>query len=163
MHPVDSNEAAFKAASFNVFRNAFKDANPALLEPIHEVAVITPESHTGDVIGDLNTRRARFRASEMEGIFQKITAQVPEAELYHYSTTLRSITQGAASTRPRFSHYEQMPRACAGSQWFVRPQPWRARNPGAASGATTCLQAGRSVQCGPREVFWRRSQPPAGS
>ena len=110
MHPVDSNEAAFKAAAFNVFRNAFKDANPALLEPIHEVAVTTPESHTGDVIGDLNTRRARIQGIEMEGIFQKITAEVPEAELYHYSTALRSITQGRGIHEARFSHYEKMPR-----------------------------------------------------
>ena len=110
MHPVDSNEAAFKSAAFNVFRNAFREASPALLEPIHEVAVITPESHTGDVIGDLNTRRARIQGIEMEGLFQKITAQVPEAELYHYSTSLRSITQGRGIHEAHFSHYEQMPR-----------------------------------------------------
>jgi len=110
MHPVDSNEAAFKAAAFNVFRNAFRDANPALLEPIHDVTVTVPEEYTGDVISDLNTRRARIQGIEAEGLFQNIVAQVPEAELYRYSTALRSITQGRGIHHARFSHYEQMPR-----------------------------------------------------
>ncbi|NBB87901.1 MAG: elongation factor G, partial [Bacteroidetes bacterium] len=110
MHPVDSNEAAFKAAAFNVFRNAFRDANPALLEPIHDVTVTVPEEYTGDVISDLNTRRARIQGIEAEGLFQRIVAQVPEAELYRYSTALRSITQGRGIHHARFSHYEQMPR-----------------------------------------------------
>ena len=110
MHPVDSNEAAFKAAAFNVFRNAFRDANPALLEPIHELEVTTPEEYTGDVISDLNTRRARIQGIEMEGLFQKIIAEVPEAELYRYSTSLRSLTQGRGIHTSTFSHYEKMPR-----------------------------------------------------
>lgn len=110
MHPVDSNEAAFKAAAFNVFRNAFRDAHPALLEPIHDLTVTVPEEYTGDVISDLNTRRARIQGIEAEGLFQKIEAQVPEAELYRYSTSLRSITQGRGIHHARFSHYEQMPR-----------------------------------------------------
>jgi elongation factor G len=110
MHPVDSNEAAFKAAAFNVFRTAFRDAHPALLEPIHDLTVTVPEEYTGDVISDLNTRRARIQGIEAKGLFQKIAAQVPEAELYRYSTSLRSITQGRGIHHARFSHYEQMPR-----------------------------------------------------
>ncbi len=110
MHPVDSNEAAFKAAAFNVFRTTFRDARPALLEPIHDLTVTVPEEYTGDVISDLNTRRARIQGIQAEGLFQQIEAQVPESELYHYSTTLRSITQGRGIHHARFSHYEQMPR-----------------------------------------------------
>ena len=110
MHPVDSNEAAFKAAAFNVFRTTFRDARPALLEPIHDLTVTVPEEYTGDVISDLNTRRARIQGIQAEGLFQEIEAQVPEAELYHYSTTLRSTTQGRGIHHARFSHYEQMPR-----------------------------------------------------
>ena len=110
MHPVDSNEAAFKACSFNVFRNAFREAKPALLEPIHEVTVTVPETYTGDVISDLNTRRARVQGIAAKGMLQEITAEVPEAELHRYSTTLRSITQGRGMYQSQFSHYQQMPR-----------------------------------------------------
>lgn len=110
MHPVDSNEAAFKAAAFNVFRNAFREAHPALLEPVHDVKVTTPEEYTGDVISDLNTRRARIQGIEMKGLFQEISAQVPEAELYRYSTSLRSLTHGRGIHEAEFSHYEKMPR-----------------------------------------------------
>ena len=69
-----------------------------------------PDAFTGDVMGDLNTRRARIQGIEMEGVFQKIKAYVPEAELYRYATTLRSLTQGRGIHRARFSHYEPMPR-----------------------------------------------------
>lgn len=110
MHAVDSNENAFKTAARMCFRNAFREAQPVLLEPIHEVEVLAPEAYTGDVMGDLNTRRARIQGIEAEGIFQKTIAQVPEAELYRYSTSLRSITQGRGLHRARFSHYEPMPR-----------------------------------------------------
>ncbi|WP_397547183.1 elongation factor G [Rhodothermus marinus] len=110
MHPVDSNEAAFKTAARMAFREAFKKAQPVLLEPIDEVEVIVPDAFTGDVMGDLNTRRARIQGIETEGVFQKIKAYVPEAELYRYATTLRSLTQGRGIHRARFSHYEPMPR-----------------------------------------------------
>ena len=69
-----------------------------------------PDTYTGDVMGDLNTRRARIQGIEAEGPFQKIVAQVPEAELYRYSTALRSLTQGRGLHRATFSHYEPMPR-----------------------------------------------------
>ncbi len=110
MHAVDSNEAAFKSASRMCFRDAFRSANPAILEPIYDVEVLVPDSYTGDVMGDMNTRRARIQGIEAEGIFQKIVAQVPESEMYRYSTVLRSLTQGRGLHRAKFSHYETMPR-----------------------------------------------------
>ncbi len=110
MHPVDSNEAAFKTAAKMVFREAFRQANPVLLEPIHEVEILVPEAYMGDVLGDLNTRRAQILGMEVEGGFQKIKALVPEAELHQYATTLRSLTQGRGLFSYRFSHYAVMPR-----------------------------------------------------
>lgn len=110
MHPVDSNENAFKSASRHCFRDAFRQANPALLEPIYHLEVLVPEDHMGDVLGDLNTRRARVQGMEAEGPFQKVIAQVPEAELYRYSTALRSMTQGRGLHHAEFSHYDAMPR-----------------------------------------------------
>ncbi|MFT4604101.1 MAG: elongation factor G [Rhodothermales bacterium] len=110
MHSVDSNEAAFKMASRMCFRAAFRDAKPAILEPIHEVEVLVPDSYTGDVMGDMNTRRARIQGMEAEGPFQKIIAAAPEAELYRYSTSLRSLTHGRGMHRSSFVSYEPMPR-----------------------------------------------------
>jgi elongation factor G len=110
MHPVDSNENAFKTASRRCFRDAFRQANPALLEPIFRLEVLVPEEHMGDVLGDLNTRRARVQGMEMEGHFQKVIADVPESELYRYSTALRSMTQGRGLHHAEFSHYDTMPR-----------------------------------------------------
>jgi elongation factor G len=109
MHPVDSNEAAFKRAAFACFRKAFRKANPVLLEPIHEVTITTPDDYTGDIISDLNTRRGRPQGIDTQGPLQKITAEVPEAELHQYSTTLRSLTQGRGLHQTQFSHYEAMP------------------------------------------------------
>jgi elongation factor G len=110
MHSVDSNEAAFKTAARMCFRDAFRDATPVILEPIHDLEVLMPDSYTGEVMGDLNTRRARIQGMEAEGVFQKIVAQLPEAELYRYSTALRSLTQGRGIHRSTFARYEVMPR-----------------------------------------------------
>ena len=110
MHAVDSNEAAFKTASRACFQDAFRSASPVLLEPIYNVEVTVPESAVGDVMGDLNTRRARIQGIEADGFFQRIIVQVPEAELYRYSTSLRSITQGRGIHSARFAQYEPMPR-----------------------------------------------------
>ena len=110
MHSVDSNEAAFKSASRMCYRDAFRQANPVILEPIYDIEVLCPEAYTGDVMGDMNTRRARIQGIESEGVFQKILGQVPEAEMHRYSTILRSLTQGRGLHRARFSHYEAMPR-----------------------------------------------------
>ncbi len=110
MHAVDSNENAFKTAARHCFRDAFRQASPALLEPIYNLEVLVPEDHMGDVLGDLNTRRARVQGMEAEGPFQKVVAQVPEAELYRYSTSLRSMTQGRGLHRAAFDRYDAMPR-----------------------------------------------------
>jgi elongation factor G len=110
MHSVDSNEAAFKSAARMGFRQAFREASPVLLEPIYNLDVLVPEEYTGDVMGDLNTRRARIQGIEAEGVLQKIISLAPEAELYRYSTALRSITQGRGLHTATFSHYDPMPR-----------------------------------------------------
>ena len=110
MHSVDSNENAFKTAARMGFRDAFRRAQPVLLEPIHNVTITVPETHVGDVMGDLNTRRGRIQGIEAEGFFQSIKAQVPEAELYRYATALRSMTQGRGIHHNEFAHYEPMPR-----------------------------------------------------
>jgi len=110
MHAVDSNENAFKTAARMGFREAFRKAHPVLLEPVHHVEITVPDTHTGDVMGDLNTRRGRIQGIEVEGFFQKIVAQVPEVELYRYSTALRSLTQGRGLHHSTFDHYDTMPR-----------------------------------------------------
>jgi elongation factor G len=108
-HSVDSSDAAFKAAGSKGFKIAMKEAKPILLEPIMEVEVFVPDEHMGDVMGDLSMRRGKILGTEQEGGQQKITAQVPLADLYRYSTSLRSMTQGRASHRRKFSHYETVP------------------------------------------------------
>ncbi len=110
MHAVDSNENAFKTAAKMCFKAAFNKAQPVMLEPIHELEVTVPEAYMGDVLGDLNTRRARVQGMEAEGVFQKIKAIVPEAELHRYSTSLRSLTQGRGVHASRFLQYEAVPR-----------------------------------------------------
>jgi len=109
MHPVDSNEAAFKRAAFECFRQAFDEAGPTLLEPIHEVRVTTPDQYTGDVISNLNGRRGRVQGFKPQGSVQRIQAEVPEAELHKYAMDLRSLTQGRGLHQTQFSHYEEMP------------------------------------------------------
>ena len=110
MHAVDSNENAFRTAARMCFRDVFREARPVILEPIHDVEVTVPDTYTGEVMGDMNTRRSRIQGIEAEGILQKIKAQVPEAELYRYSMSLRSMTQGRGIHTSMFSHYEAMPR-----------------------------------------------------
>ena len=110
MHSVDSNENAFKTCSKMAFRDGFRDARPAVLEPVVELEVLVPEAQMGDVLSDLNTRRARIQGMDTEGVFQKIVAHVPEAELYRYSTSLRSMTSGRGLHRTRPSHYDAVPR-----------------------------------------------------
>ncbi|WP_022834894.1 elongation factor G [Salisaeta longa] len=110
MHPVDSNEAAFRAAAAAAFRRAFEDARPAVREPLFTLTVTTPDAYTGDVISDLNARRGRIQGMTVDGPFQKIEALIPEAELYQYATALRSITHGRGLHHARFSHYAQVPR-----------------------------------------------------
>jgi len=112
-HEVDSSDLAFKIAGSMGFKNAAAKAKPVMLEPIYNLEVIVPEDFMGDVMGDLSSRRGRILGMEREGNFQKIKAQVPLAELYKYSTSLRSLTQGRGLHRREFSHYEEVPRDIA--------------------------------------------------
>jgi len=109
-HTVDSSEMAFKIAGSMAFQNATERADPVLLEPIMDVTVVTPDEYLGDVIGDLNQRRGRILGMEPVGTSrQKIQAHVPQAELYRYSTNLRSLTQGRGDHARAFRGYEEVP------------------------------------------------------
>jgi elongation factor G len=108
-HNVDSSEMAFKIAGAMAFKKAFRDAKPILLEPIYDVEVVVPEDFMGDVMGDLSSRRGKISGMDAEGHFQLVKAKVPLGELYKYSTTLRSLTQGRGLHRRKFSHYEEVP------------------------------------------------------
>lgn len=112
-HVVDSSDLAFKIAGSMGFKNAAAQAKPVLLEPIYNLQVIVPEEFMGDVMGDLSSRRGKILGMEQEGSFQNIKAQVPLAELYKYSTSLRSLTQGRGIHTREFSHYEEVPREIA--------------------------------------------------
>jgi len=109
MHTVDSKDIAFQIAGKGAFKEAFIDANPILLEPIFDLTVIVPEEFMGDVMGDISVRHGKIQGMDSEGSFQKINAKVPLAELYRYSTSLRSMTQGKGMHHQSFSHYETMP------------------------------------------------------
>ncbi len=108
-HAVDSSEMAFKIAANLGFKKAMEEAGPVLLEPIMQVVITIPEQYMGDVLGDLNTRRARVQGMEQAHGRSVVTAQVPLAEMLHYATTLRSITQGRGVYTMEFSHYEEVP------------------------------------------------------
>ncbi len=108
-HAVDSSDMAFKVAGSMAFKKAFNDASPVLLEPIYNLEVTVPEECMGDVMGDISSRRGKILGMEAEGPFQTIKAKVPLAELYKYSTSLRSLTQGRGIHRRNFSHYEEVP------------------------------------------------------
>ncbi len=109
MHPVDSNEISFKLAGRNAFKEAFKNAGPKILEPIYDVEVIVPEEKMGDVMTDLQGRRAIIMGMESEGTYQKILAKVPLAEMNRYSTALSSLTSGRATYSMKFAEYTQVP------------------------------------------------------
>jgi elongation factor G len=109
MHAVDSNDMAFKTAASMAFREAFREAGPQLMEPVYEVRVKTPSEMSGDVMSDLQTRRAQILGMDGDGHDQTIQAKVPLAELYQYSSTLRSLTQGRAKHTRRFAEYASVP------------------------------------------------------
>ncbi|HQQ01691.1 MAG TPA: elongation factor G [Bacteroidales bacterium] len=109
MHPVDSNEISFKLAGRNAFKEAFKNAGPKILEPIYEVEVLLPEDKFGDVMTDLQGRRAIILGMDSEGNYKKIIARVPLAEMNRYSTALSSITSGRATYSLKFIEYAQVP------------------------------------------------------
>lgn len=109
MHPVDSNEISFMLAGRNAFSNAFKNAGPKILEPIYDVVVSVPSDYMGDVMSDLQGRRAMIMGMESEKGFEKLKARVPLKEMSNYSTSLSSLTGGRASFTMRFSDYELVP------------------------------------------------------
>jgi len=109
-HAVDSSDLAFKIAGSMGFKNAATQAKLVLLEPIYDLEVIVPEEFMGDVMGDLSSRRGKILGMDREGNFQNIKAQVPLAELYKYSTSLRSLTQGRGIHTREFSRYEEVPK-----------------------------------------------------
>jgi elongation factor G len=112
-HEVDSNENAFKMAAIFAFKDGMRKANPVLLEPIMLVEVETPEEKMGDVIGDLSSRRANLLGMEDLGGGKAIRSEVPLAEMFQYSTQLRSLTQGRATYTMEFKHYAEAPKAIA--------------------------------------------------
>jgi elongation factor G len=113
-HDVDSNENAFKMAAIFGFKEACKKANPVILEPMMAVEVETPEDYAGNVMGDLSSRRGMVQGmDDMVGGGKAIKAEVPLSEMFGYSTTLRSMSQGRATYTMEFKHYAEAPRNVA--------------------------------------------------
>ena len=108
-HPVDSKDIAFQIAGREVFKKAFEMASPILLEPVVDLSVTVPDEYTGDIMGDLSSRRGKISGMTPDGKYETIAAKVPEAEIQTYSTTLRSLTQGRGFFSKKFSHYETVP------------------------------------------------------
>jgi elongation factor G len=108
-HPVDSKPVAFEIAARECFRLAFREAGPVLLEPIMDIRVVVPETNMGDILGDMNTRRARVQGMDTQKGRSVVTATVPLAEVQRYTTDLRSMTGGRGVFTLEFSHYEQVP------------------------------------------------------
>jgi elongation factor G len=108
-HDVDSNENAFKIAGSMAFKEGFMKGSPVLLEPIMKVEVVTPEDYMGDVIGDLNRRRGMIQSMDDSPSGKLVTAEVPLAEMFGYSTSLRSMSQGRATYSMEFSKYMETP------------------------------------------------------
>ena len=108
-HDVDSNEMAFKVAGSMAFKEGFNKANPALLEPIMKVEVVTPEDYMGDVMGDLSRRRGLLQGSDDTPSGKVINAMVPLGEMFGYATSMRSMSQGRATFTMEFDHYAEAP------------------------------------------------------
>jgi elongation factor G len=112
-HDVDSSEMAFKIAGSMALKEAARRANPVLLEPMMDVEVVTPADYMGDVMGDLSSRRGKIGGMDQRGDSQVIRAQVPLSEMFGYSTTLRSMSQGRAVYSMQFAHYDEVPKSKA--------------------------------------------------
>jgi elongation factor G len=108
-HPVDSSEICFKIAGAQAFKKGIADGHPILLEPIMNLKVTVPNDLTGDIIGDLNTKRARVLGMNPQGDLNTVEAQVPLAEIQRYAIDLKSMTQGRATYTMEFDHYEEVP------------------------------------------------------
>jgi elongation factor G len=129
-HEVDSNENAFKMAGLLAFKEGLRRANPSLLEPIMGVEVETPDDFMGNVVGDLNARRGMILGMEdMAGGGKVVRAEVPLKEMFGYSTTLRSLTQGRATYTMEFKHYSEAPKNIADAI-INRDNPDRVQGPG---------------------------------
>jgi elongation factor G len=112
-HDVDSSEMAFKIAGSMAVKEAARQAHPILLEPIMDVEVVTPSDYMGEVIGDLSSRRGKIGGMTQRGDAHIVAASVPLSEMFGYSTTLRSMSQGRAIYSMQFSHYQEVPKAKA--------------------------------------------------
>ena len=108
-HPVDSSDISFKIAGSHALRKGVQQASPVLLEPIMNVKITVPDEFTGDILGDLNSKRGRVLGMSRQGDLTVIEAQAPMAEMLHYAADLRSMTQGRGSHTIEFSHYEEVP------------------------------------------------------
>ena len=108
-HPVDSSDIAFKIAASMALKKGCQDAHPVLLEPIMDMQITAPEANTGDIISDLNGKRARVLGMTPLGTMTTIDAQAPLAEVQRYAADMRSITQGRGYYTMSFSHYEEVP------------------------------------------------------
>src|SRR5690606_10201280 len=108
-HPVDSSEMAFKLAASQALKEAVNSASPVLLEPIMQIRVWAPEANAGDIVSDLNTKRARIQGINPDGSMSVIEAEVPLAEVQRYASDLRSLTQGRGVFELEFSHYGEVP------------------------------------------------------
>ena len=109
MHPVDSNELSFMLAARHAFSDAFKQAGPKILEPIYDLEVYVPADFMGDVMSDLQGRRALIMGMDSEAGYQKLSAKIPLKELSNYSISLSSLTGGRASFTTKFASYELVP------------------------------------------------------
>ncbi len=112
-HDVDSNEMAFKVAGSMALKEGVRRGNPVLLEPIMDVEVVTPEDYLGDVMGDLSSRRGKIGGMTQRAGAQVIGASVPLSEMFGYSTTLRSLSQGRAVYSMQFANYSEVPKSKA--------------------------------------------------
>jgi elongation factor G len=108
-HTVDSSEMAFKVAASQALKRAFPEADPTLLEPILEVEVVVPDAYMGDVMGQITSKRGHVLGMDSGGGMQRLKAQVPQAEMFHYATELRSITQGRGRFSWKLDHYAEVP------------------------------------------------------
>jgi len=109
MHPVDSNDMAFMLASSSIFKQNFEKSAPQIMEPIYNVTILCNSEVMGDIMGDLQTRRAIIQGMDTDGHYQKITVKMPLAEMYQYSTSLRSLSQGKAKFSRSFAEYNPVP------------------------------------------------------
>jgi elongation factor G len=125
-HPVDSKPVAFEVAGREAFKLAVHNASPVMLEPIYDFMITVPESNMGDVLGDLNTRRARVQGMDTQEGRSIVTAQVPLAEMQRYTTDLRSMTGGRGVFTMEFSRYEMVPSHIAADLISVREKELQA-------------------------------------